>query len=154
MNIPYERSRARYEIREIFRSILTDPSLCNDPQKHFAMLHSMADDLPTSLKPTKRQLEIAHYYGIDMIASPSLRDRLLSLNHEAAYNFVNELGIINSEDDDTNALTIWGNDPLNEMNWELSKSFLERWGWVVGNEWIIRSNFWRNIREQSPLPEW
>lgn len=111
----------------------------------------MTNDLPAPLKPTKRQLETAHYHGIDMIASPSLRDRLLSINNEAAYNFVSELGIISSENEDTCALTIWGDDPLNELNWELSKSFLERWGWLVGNEWIYRSNSWRNFRGQPNI---
>ncbi|POS85453.1 hypothetical protein EPUL_005268, partial [Erysiphe pulchra] len=153
MNIPYNRSRARLTLCEMFRSLITDSSLCNDPQRHLATLQSISNDLPASLKPSKRQLETVHYHGIDMIASPSLRDRLLSINYETAFNFVNELGIINPESDDTNALTIWGDDPLNEMYWELSKAFLERWGWVVGNEWIQRTNFWRNIRRQSPIPE-
>ncbi|RKF64019.1 putative transcription factor bzip [Erysiphe neolycopersici] len=154
MNIPYDRSRARFELCEMFRPLITDRSICNDPQRHFAVLQSITNVLPLSLKPTKRQLETAHYHGIDMIASPSLRDRLLSLKYDMAYSFVNELGIINPKSEDTNALTIWGDDPLNEMYWELSKAFLERWGWVVGNEWIQRSNFWRNIRGHSPLPEW
>ncbi|RKF54381.1 putative transcription factor bzip [Golovinomyces cichoracearum] len=147
----YDRNRARAELSGIFRSLTSVPSISTDPQLHLATLRSLADTLPDPLKPTKLQLEKAHYFGIDMIASPSLRDRLILVRNDAARNFVDELGIMSAENDYANPLTIWGDDPLNEVFWELSKSMIERWGWMLGNEWIQRSNFWRSKRESRQL---
>ncbi|TQS38833.1 hypothetical protein Golomagni_00651 [Golovinomyces magnicellulatus] len=149
----YDRNRARAELSRIFLSLTSVPSISTDPQLHLATLRSIVDMLPDPLKPTKLQLERAHYFGIDMIASPSLRDRLILVPNDDARNFVDELGILSAENDYANPLTIWGDDPLNEVSWELSKSMIERWGWILGDEWIQRSNFWRRQREAHQLLE-
>lgn len=149
---PYDDNKARLELFEIFKPLLSDPSATADSQKHLAILRSMAKTLPGPLKPTKSQLEIPHYHGIDMVVSPSLRDRLLTLNPEAARNLIDDLGII--QRNNNRSVIIWGDDPLNEMYWELSQETIERWGLILGNEWIQRSNFWRKHRGATLLPEW
>jgi hypothetical protein len=152
--VPYDRSRARAEIIEIFRPLYQDPSAISNPDRHLAVLRSMSENLPPSFKPSKAQLETPHYYGIDMIASPSLRDRLLTLTADVARSFVRDLGAAAEEREGAGQLIIWGDDPLNEMSWELSQPILEKWDWLLGPEWKERANFWRRQRGAPRLPEW
>jgi len=153
ITIPYDRVTARAEILELFRPLLSDPSISTAPDRHLIILRSMSESLPGALKPTKSQLETPHYYGIDLLPSPSLRDRLLQTTADVAQSFVAEIGIT-GEREDTGQLIIWGDDALNEMSWELSPATLERWGWLVGREWVARTNFWRRQRGIAPLPDW
>jgi Domain of unknown function (DUF3425) len=152
--VPYDRNRARTEIMDIFRPLYQDASVMSSPDRHLAILRSMSDSLPPSLRPSKAQLETPHYYGIDMIASPSLRDRLLTLTAEVARSFVTDLGIAGEQREDVGQVIIWGDDPLNEMSWELSQPILEKWDWLVGPGWKQRANFWRRQRGAPLLPEW
>lgn len=152
---PYDRTKARSEILETFRPLYSDPSITADPQRHLAVLRSMSELLPKALKPSKAQLDTPHYYGIDMIASPTLRERLMTVSSEVARAFVSELGIIGGErGDEVGQVIMWGDDPLNEMSWELSQPLLDRWGWLLGVTWLQRANFWRGQRGAPLLPEW
>jgi len=154
--IPYDRKKACSQIRELFRPLLSDPSILNgsSPDRHLAILRSLADILPPSLQPSKSQLEAPHYYAIDMIASPSLRDRLMSLTTDVAQSFIRDFGSCIGEVDDIGQIIIWGEDPYNEISWEVSQPLLERWGWLLGREFVDRSNAWRRQRGAPPLPEW
>ena len=133
--VPYDRSRARAEIIEIFRPLYQDPSAISNPDRHLAVLQSISENLPPSFKPSKAQLETPHYYGIDMIASPSLRDRLLTLTADIARNFICDLGAVIEEREGMGQLTIWGDDLFNNILWELSQSILEKWDWLLGPVW-------------------
>jgi hypothetical protein len=152
--VAYDCNRARNEIMEIFRPLYSDPSVTSNPDRHLAVLQSMSGNLPPPLKPSKAQLETHHYYGIDMIASPSLRDRLITLTADVARSFVTDLGITGEQREDVGQVIIWGDDPLNEMSWELSQPILEKWGWLVGPGWKQRANFWRRQRGAPLIPEW
>lgn len=151
---PYDRNKARAELLTTFRPLLADPSVRTTPSKHLAALSSMSSTLHSSLKPSKAQLETPHYYGIDMLASPSLRDRLLNVTPDVAQSFVKEVGSLIGEAEDIGQIIIWGDDPLNEMSWEFSQPVLERWGWLLGRDWVVRANFWRRQRGAAPLPDW
>ena len=148
----YDRSKARNDIRELFRPLLADSSITATPERHLSTLQSMSDSLPGPLKPTKLQLETPHYYGIDLLASPSLRDRLLTVTSDVAQSFVSEIEDLANERED--AVVIWGDDPLNEMSWEFSQMTLERWGWMLGGDWVQRANFWRRQRGTAMLTDW
>ncbi|KAE8453771.1 hypothetical protein EG329_009283 [Mollisiaceae sp. DMI_Dod_QoI] len=152
--VPYDRNKAKNEILEIFRPLYSDPSVTSDSQRHLTVLHSMSETLPSSLKPSKAQLETPHYYGIDMIASPSLRERLMAVTTDVARSFCADLGIVGGERDEVGQVIIWGEEPLNEMSWELSQPLLERWGWLLGTAWTQRANFWRRQRGAPLLAEW
>jgi len=152
--VPYDRNKARTEILDLFRPLYSDPSIASDPQRHLTILQSISENLPNSLKPSKAQLETPHYYGIDMIASPSLRDRLITLTAEVARSFITDLGITREQREDIGQVIIWGDDPLNEMSWELSQPILEKWDWLVGPGWKQRANFWRRQRGAPLIPEW
>ena len=152
--VPYDRNRARIEIVDLFRPIHSDPSVTSNPDRHLAVLRSMCDSLPPALKPSKAQLETPHYYGIDMIASSSLRECLITLTADVARSFVTDLGIAGEQREEVGQVIIWGDDPLNEMSWELSQPILEKWDWLVGPMWKQRANFWRRQRGAPLLPEW
>ncbi|APA14701.1 hypothetical protein sscle_13g094710 [Sclerotinia sclerotiorum 1980 UF-70] len=154
--LPYDRKKSRTQIRELFHPLLSDPSILNgsSPDRHLALLHSMVDILPPTLKPNKSQLATAHYYAIDMIASPSLRDRLMTLTQDVTQSFIRDFGSCIGEAEDIGQIIIWGEDPYNEMAWEISQPLLERWGWLLGRGFVDRSNAWRIQRGALPLPEW
>ncbi|RAL65187.1 hypothetical protein DID88_001293 [Monilinia fructigena] len=154
--IPYDRKKGCAQIRELFRPLLSDPSILNgsSPDHHLALLRSLTNILPPALKPNKSQLEVAHYYAIDMIASPSLRDRLMNLTGNVVQSFIKDFGSCIGEADDVGQIIIWGQDLYNESLWEVSQPLLERWGWLLGREFVNRSNAWRMQRGAPPLPEW
>ena len=140
---------------EIFRPLVSDPATIASPDRHLAVLRSMSASLPDVLKPTKAQLETHHYYGIDLIPSITLRERLLTIAPEVAQSFIVEVGILGGgEQEDITQLIVWGENTLDETAWEFSQATLERWGWMLGREWVQRSNFWRRQRGAPQLPDW
>ena len=152
--VPYDRNKARAELFSAFSAMFSDPSILASSTMHLETLHKLADTLPIPLKPTKSQLSTPHYYAIDMLASPSLRDRLLNVSTEVAQSFLGEFGGWGREVEDMGQIVIWGEDPFNEMAWEFSQRVLERWSWFLGPEWTLRANFWRRQRGAPLLPEW
>lgn len=177
--VPHDYSKARNHIMDIFQALLSDPDLAQSSGKHLATLKAMSNSLPPSFKPTKAQLSIPHFYGIDLIASPSLRDKLIDAGTDIARSFLNDFsspgttgtggggGIVEAstaaEEPSSPSgvlglgagagqLTVWGDDFDNEMAWEFSDVILERWGWLLGREWLDRANFFRRQRGAEPLP--
>lgn len=152
---PYSRSKAKADIMEMFRPLTSDPSVATSSERHLAVLRSLSDSLPGVLKPSKNQLETPHYYGIDLVPSPSLRERLLNVTADVAQTFLSEIGITSGgERNEMGQLIVWGDDAFNETTWEFSQTTLEGWGWFLGREWVQRSNFWRQQRGAPQLPDW
>lgn len=146
-------------IREIRRSLhqlfapLLEISVISSPQSHLATLAALEPTLPASLKPSRLQLTTPHHAYIDMIPSPSLRDRLIAIGPANANTFLTEVCTIACDIEDTGQMTIWGEDWLNDFSWEFSASVLERWGgWLLPAEWGHRANFWRRQRGAPVLP--
>lgn len=148
----YNIHQARADLLALFQPFYSDVSTISSPEVHLTALFTLCTTLPPSLKPSKAHLDTPHFYGIDLIPSPSLRDRLLTVSSDVSKNFIMELGLLGGED--LGQLTIWGQDPLNEMSWEFSPAILDRWGWLMGRDWVTKSNWWRRQRGVAPLPEW
>lgn len=92
--------------------------------------------LPPSLRPTSRQLLQPHRPYIDMMPWASLRDRIL-----ANISVINEMEFIN--DMLSENLKVWGTMPWDPMSWEFDGEMLRKW-WFLMDEDIIRTtNFWR-----------
>lgn len=55
--------------------------------------------------------------------------------------------------DEDNCMIVWG-DPWDPMKWEVTETFLRRWGWLVKGcpEIIWSTNFWRQVRGEKRLP--
>ncbi|EKD15878.1 hypothetical protein MBM_05889 [Drepanopeziza brunnea f. sp. 'multigermtubi' MB_m1] len=52
--LPYDRTKARLEILELFRPFHSDPAVISDPQRRLAALRTLSKSLPSSLKPCRR----------------------------------------------------------------------------------------------------
>lgn len=145
-------SQVRATLHSLFNPILEFP----DPQQHLSLLAALAPSLPTQLRPTDLQLQTPHHIYIDLIPSPSLRNRLITAGASTATMFLQQTSIFASDSvEDHGQLTIWGEDILNEFSWEFSAEVLEQWGgWLLPSEWGERANFWRAQRGAPILPAW
>ena len=98
-----------------------------------------------TLVPTPLQLSTFHHPYIDVLANPKFRDSILlaGLGDDQELEFCHALH--------EHGFTIWGSQPWNPMGWELSQAFVDQWGWLMDEESIRFSNFWRFERGELPL---
>ena len=144
--VPNNIQVIRRSLHRMFAPLLEIPVISN-PQTHLATLAALGPSLPSSLKPTQLQLSTPHHAYIDMLPSPTLRDRLIAIGPANANTFLTEACTIACEIEDTGQMTVWGEDWLNDFSWEFSATVLERWGgWLLTAEWGQRANFWRRQR--------
>ena len=149
---PHNLTEIRRSLHGLFASIL-EVHVISDAQAHLNNLALLASQLPTPLKPTELQLTTPHHAYIDLIPSPSLRDRLIGIGPGHASAFMTQSCPFACEIEDQGQLTIWGEDWLNEFSWEFSEAVLSRWGgWVLDRHWGQRANFWRRQRGLHTLP--
>jgi hypothetical protein len=152
--VPNNIADIRRHLHLLFAPIL-DIAVISNPQSHLATLAALAPNLPSQLKPTGLQLQTPHHAYIDMIPSPSLRDRLIAVGPANSNSFMTQVCTIACDIEDTGQMTIWGEHWLNEFSWEFSAPVLERWGsWLLTQEWGQRANFWRRQRGAPILPGW
>lgn len=151
---PHNLANIRRSLRALFAPILEIPVI-SDPQTHLAALALLAPQLPGPLKPTELQLTTPHHAYIDLIPSPSLRERLIGIGPANASAFMTQACTIACDIEDQGQMTVWGEDWLNEFCWEFSETVLERWGgWLLDRQWGQRANFWRRQRGLPILPAW
>jgi hypothetical protein len=101
-----------------------------------------ADKLPEALVPTVHQQLIPHKPYVDMIPWGSLRDRLLN-----SQKSINEVEFTLDMPD----LKVWGSTPWDPMSWEMSGDFVKKWWFLVDEEMLRTTNFWRGQRGEKPL---
>lgn len=109
--------------------------------------------IPASLQPTVLQQEQPHHPWLDFLPFARLRDNLIC--HEDLIDgsqFCRDLMDFWTMPDEDNLMIVWG-DPWNPMNWEITETFLGRWGWLVKGcpEIIWSTNFWRQVRGEKRL---
>ncbi|KAJ9607515.1 hypothetical protein H2200_007593 [Cladophialophora chaetospira] len=144
--VPNNVREIRRTLHQIFAPLL-EIHVISNPQAHLATLAAMEPTLPSSLKPSQLQLTTPHHAYIDMLPSPSLRDRLIAIGPGNANKFLTEACTIVCDVEDTGQMIIWGEDYLNEFSWEFSANVLGQWGnWLLTPEWGQRANFWRRQR--------
>jgi hypothetical protein len=108
---------------------------------------------PSSLHPTQIQRKVPHHPWIDLFPFPRLRDNLLLAEGSYdEYALCNELVDFCDVPNEKTGLIVWG-EPWDPFGWEVTSSFLERWGWVVkGCEELSKStNYWRAKRGEGAL---
>ncbi|MCJ1460129.1 hypothetical protein MMC28_010508 [Mycoblastus sanguinarius] len=100
---------------------------------------------PHTLTPTTLQLSTPHHPYLDILASPSLRDNILLtlLSEEQEEELCYEIH--------ADSFTVWGSQPWNFMAWEISQAFMSKWAWLLDDDTVRCSNFWRAERGESPL---
>ncbi len=152
--VPNNIPEIRHSLHALFTPLL-EMSVMANPQTHLATLAALAPTLPLQLKPTELQLRTPHHAYIDMIPSPMLRDRLITIGPANSNTFMSQACTIACDIEDTGQMTVWGEDWLNEFSWEFSADVLERWGgWLLTREWGQRANFWRRQRGAPVLAAW
>jgi hypothetical protein len=99
---------------------------------------------PPALHPTSLQKTISHHAYIDMLPFPLLRDRILET-----------LQVINEEelcrDLQNDEWKIWGRRPWEPRSWEFSEEFVAKWWFLLDEEMLRGTNFWRGQRMEEPL---
>jgi hypothetical protein len=142
-----------YSTSPFFSLVLGQPVQAS-LQSDLVSLTTISHSLPAPLRPTELQLTTPHHAYIDILPSPSLRDKLIQNGLQVSNAFMTQLSANTGDADQGGAVTIWGQDLLSETAWEFSATVLEQWGWVLGREWGQRANFWRHQRTAPLLPAW
>jgi hypothetical protein len=99
---------------------------------------------PPSLKPTARQQIIPHGQYVDMLPWPTMRDNILAM-----IDTIDEASLCNEMA--TDELKVWGAVPWEPMSWELSKGFVEKWWFILDDDILHVTNFWRMQRGEARL---
>jgi hypothetical protein len=99
---------------------------------------------PRSLAATSLQRAIPHLSYVDILPFPSMRDRIL-----------NAVSIID-EDDLCNDLVqeqiqCWSRFAWDSRGWELPASFVDKWWFLIDEEVVDSTNFWRRERGDPEL---
>lgn len=109
--------------------------------------------LPAALRPTKLQCDITHHPWIDLLPVPRMRDNLLRAGdtYDDLELCADLVGYFNSPVV-RNGVVIWG-EPWDPAGWEVTKDFLERWGWTIKgcSELFESTNYWRLRRGECVL---
>lgn len=113
--------------------------------------HSVPDQIPSTLQPTRLQKSVIHHPWLDFFPLPRMRDNLI----EAGDDWDDEqlcidiMGFWNEADNDS-GLLVWG-EPWDVRSWEMTEWFLKKWQWVVRGcpELMNSTNAWRARRGEK-----
>ncbi|KAM0248850.1 hypothetical protein ACHAQJ_009282 [Trichoderma viride] len=122
-------------------AVLLQISCATTHPRTFDVLHSPT---PTSLEPTLLQKTIPHPPFVDIIPFPGVRNRL-----------IRSLDVIDlaklSQDLVQDAFRVWGQAAWDGTGWEVSETFARRWWFLMDEQLINVTNFWRRQRLEGPL---
>jgi hypothetical protein len=99
--------------------------------------------LPASLRPTNTQRSVGHESVIDRIVHPDLRDRMILMR--------GRFDLVDCLLDYRQAVTIHGDDVLAHSNWEISESWLRKYGYLIDQSTLDVSNRWRRERGEPEI---
>lgn len=111
---------------------------------------TVMSSLPGALTPTVIQSTIEHHPWLDLIPLPKLRDNLILADAAGLldeYKLCHDLCGHQSAADGFSGVIVW-RDPWDPSGWEITRTFLERWGWVLRDCWElwVSTNYWRTRR--------
>ncbi|KAL7910369.1 hypothetical protein GGI35DRAFT_448603 [Trichoderma velutinum] len=99
---------------------------------------------PPALTPTTLQTTKPHLPYIDLIPFPQFRDNLIRASE-----------VVQSEDlwHDmiSGKLKVWGKTPWDRRGWEMHEDFVAKWWWLIAEDILEETNFWRVSRGEDPL---
>lgn len=127
------------------RDEFISPLSCHGPKLQSTMV--TLDLCPKNLLPTDLQRRVAHHPWIDLFPWPRLRDNIL-MGVVAGLIDEDELccDIIEVRNENP-CLIVWG-EPGDVQSWEVSESFLRKWGFLIHGcpEILEVTNNWRGKR--------
>ncbi|KAH8881072.1 NAD(P)-binding protein [Thozetella sp. PMI_491] len=106
-------------------------------------IRAPAATLPPAMAPTSRQQTIPHQPYVDMLPWPSLRNQLLD-----SLATINEMQFVLDMSD---GLKIWGSTPWDPLAWEVAPEFARKWWFLMDEEIMRTTNFWRRQRGEVDL---
>ncbi|KAK0763312.1 hypothetical protein N5P37_004299 [Trichoderma harzianum] len=99
---------------------------------------------PPALTPTALQACKPHLPFIDFLPFPQFRDNLLRAGDVIdSYEFWDDMV--------SGKLKVWGKTPWDRRGWEMQEDFATKWSWVVADDILEETNFWRVSRGEEPL---
>ena len=105
---------------------------------------SSSSQTPATLSPTELQSCVPHFPYIDLIPFPSMRDQLLKSSQSIDRD---EIWL----DLAMGGFSVWGNTPWDKRGWEVHAEFATKWWWLMTDEVLDESNFWRLQRGEEKL---
>lgn len=120
-------------------------------QDHVQVLTTMRPLCPENLIPTEMQMTVVHHPWIDLFPLPRLRDNILRAidggldEDDFCYDIVD---VDNDSQSGKASLITWGSPAWDVNSWEVTPSFLHKWGWLLeGCEELMKAtNHWRPRR--------
>ena len=100
--------------------------------------------LPPAIAPTLQQQTVPHRPYVDMLPWSSLRNRILT-----SPVAIDEADF--SRDATSGAWKVWGSTPWDSTGWEVGPEFANKWWFLMDDEIIRTTNFWRGQRGEGPL---
>lgn len=116
---------------------------CNRPSGLDIFVHPFVA-APQSLMPTPLQSKVPHYPYLDLLPIPALRNKLLMANDIIE---VREMW----RDLSVGEVKVWGNTPWEEAGWEIGERFAMKWWFLMDDEVLVSTKFWRRMRGERVL---
>ena len=111
------------------------------------------DHLPANLRPTANQRLIPHHPVLDVLAWPTVRDKMIlvfsqppEVRPPIAASPMALIDFVYDVEDSAEGVRIWGDDPYNAENWEAGEAVFKKWWWALDSNIIGKSNDWRKER--------
>ncbi len=105
---------------------------------------SSSSETPATLSPTELQSRLPHFPYVDLIPFPSMRDQLLKSSQSIDRD---EIWL----DLAMGGFSVWGITPWDKRGWEVHVDFAKKWWWLMTDEVLDESNFWRLQRGEEKL---
>jgi hypothetical protein len=127
-------------------AIITNAALlhinCAPATRHTPLPLLPAPDQPPSLAPTALQSQIPHFPYLDLLPLPLLRDKLLRHNVDPYEIWADLMA---------GEMKVWGGSPWVGNGWEISERFAVKWWFLMSDEILGGTNFWRGVRGEGAL---
>ena len=111
------------------------------------------DHLPANLRPTANQKLIPHHPVLDILAWPTVRDKMIlvfsqppEVRPPIAASPMALIDFVYDVEDSAEGVRIWGDDPYDAENWEAGEAVFKKWWWALDSSIIGKSNDWRKER--------
>ncbi|KAF7717419.1 Uncharacterized protein PECH_006430 [Penicillium ucsense] len=151
--LAYRPSDTQDDAQSIFT--VAQPSSCPDRE-------ILESKLPPALRPTAIQRRVPHHPWLDLLPFPRMRDTLILaqdfIDDEQLCHDMSGRGstVVQQSGRDAGigetGILVW-QEPWNPAGWEVTRSFVQRWGWVLRDcpELLLSTNAWRRYRGERPL---
>ncbi|CZR69927.1 uncharacterized protein PAC_19828 [Phialocephala subalpina] len=119
----------------------------------------VVDNAPTppSLAPVPLQTSFPHWPYVDVIPLPALRNKLLQahdlIDPRDIWQDLTEGDKVegNGEGNGDMGIKVWGNQSWDERGWEIGRGFATKWWFLMDEEVLSTTNFWRAARGEEAL---